>query len=95
MTFLRSFCNKPAVAAIKAVAAPTKVTNAKTEGTHSNSGDERIIRKTPAVTMVAAWMRAETGVGKMLTEIPTEIDFSTPLITQRGGLYIQLPFQAC
>jgi hypothetical protein len=29
----------------------------------ASTGLIRIIRNTPAVTMVAAWMRAETGVG--------------------------------
>jgi hypothetical protein len=32
-------------------------------GASSNSGWVRAIRYTPAVTMVAAWIRAETGVG--------------------------------
>ena len=32
-------------------------------GASSNSGEQRQTRNTPAVTMVAAWIRAETGVG--------------------------------
>ena len=32
-------------------------------GASSNSGDRRQTMKTPAVTMVAAWMSADTGVG--------------------------------
>jgi len=63
ITFLRSFCTKPAVPAINAVPAPIKVMNNRIEGIHSNSGEQRIIRKTPAVTIVAAWIKAETGVG--------------------------------
>ena len=32
-------------------------------GANSISGDIRHTRKTPAVTIVAAWISAETGVG--------------------------------
>ena len=39
------------------------VTNASAAGACSKSGDSRATMKTPAVTMVAAWIRAETGVG--------------------------------
>jgi len=35
----------------------------KIVGTYSNSGEHLIMRKTPAVTIVAAWIKAETGVG--------------------------------
>ena len=34
-----------------------------TSGANSTSGDMRQIMKTPAVTMVAAWISADTGVG--------------------------------
>ena len=34
-----------------------------TPGTSANSGSARATRNTPAVTMVAAWISAETGVG--------------------------------
>lgn len=33
------------------------------EGAYSKIGEQRIIKKTPAVTNVAAWIKAETGVG--------------------------------
>lgn len=32
-------------------------------GPNSRIGEERSIRYTPAVTRVAAWIRADTGVG--------------------------------
>ena len=32
-------------------------------GAYSSSGDDRRSRYTPAVTRVAAWIRADTGVG--------------------------------
>ena len=40
-----------------------KVTKPSAMGASSNSGDSRATMNTPAVTMVAAWIRAETGVG--------------------------------
>ena len=39
------------------------VTTARAVSEYSNKGDSRATMKTPAVTMVAAWIRAETGVG--------------------------------
>ncbi|MEJ0044491.1 MAG: hypothetical protein WDM81_20740 [Rhizomicrobium sp.] len=63
MTRLMSFWKRPTEAAKNAVVAPMKVTNSSALGLSSNRGEQRQTRKTPAVTMVAAWMRAETGVG--------------------------------
>ena len=53
----------PQVAAKKQVAPPTKVTHCKAAGAYSNRGEQRAIMKTPAVTIVAACISAETGVG--------------------------------
>ena len=39
------------------------ITKAWAFGASSNNGDSRATMKTPAVTMVAAWISAETGVG--------------------------------
>src|SRR6187455_3254440 len=58
-----SFWTVPTVAAKIAVAAPTIVTRAVAVGLVSNIGDNRQTMNTPAVTIVAAWIRAETGVG--------------------------------
>ena len=63
MTRLISFCNKPVVAAKNAVSAPTHVITINVVGAYSNSGDDRNNRYTPAVTRVAAWIKADTGVG--------------------------------
>ena len=60
---LMSFCTRPMVAAKIAVVAPMKVTKVCAFGASSNSGDSRATMKTPAVTMVAAWISADTGVG--------------------------------
>src|SRR5678816_944145 len=63
MTRLMSFWNRPMVAAKNAVVAPMNVTKLSATGDNSNKGEQRQTRKTPAVTMVAAWIRADTGVG--------------------------------
>ena len=46
-----------------AVIAPITSTKLNAVSDSSNSGDIRATMKIPAVTMVAAWMRAEIGVG--------------------------------
>src|ERR1700733_14659134 len=46
-----------------AVVAPITSTNDNATGEYSNSGDMRATMKMPAVTMVAAWISAEIGVG--------------------------------
>src|SRR5882672_11691475 len=46
-----------------AVVAPITSTNDSAVSEYSNSGDMRATMKMPAVTMVAAWISAEIGVG--------------------------------
>ena len=46
-----------------AVVAPITSTNDSAVSDSSNSGDMRATMKMPAVTMVAAWISAEIGVG--------------------------------
>src|ERR1700739_1806528 len=46
-----------------AVTAPTTITTESAVSEYSNSGDMRATMKMPAVTMVAAWISAEMGVG--------------------------------
>ena len=58
-----SHCVQPTVAAKKQVAAPTKVMTCIAVSLCSNIGDRRQTMKTPAVTIVAAWISADTGVG--------------------------------
>src|SRR5947209_6497576 len=62
-TFLMSVCARPMVAAKNAVAKPIAATQSMAAGECRNSADERAIMYTPAVTIVAAWINAETGVG--------------------------------
>src|SRR3990170_6307437 len=52
------------VAAKMVVKPPTQATVHRATGSAcANSGYDRATRKTPALTIVAAWMRADTGVG--------------------------------
>src|SRR3989304_5483088 len=51
------------VAAKNAVVAPTTATAVCVISARANSGCNRAIMYTPAVTMVAAWISAKTGVG--------------------------------
>ncbi len=46
-----------------AVVAPTTSTKLSAVSEYSNSGDMRATMKMPAVTIVAAWISAEIGVG--------------------------------
>src|SRR6266581_3758779 len=62
-TFLMSHCLSPIVAAKIAVSAPTTATVSDATGDRENNAALRAIRYTPAVTIVAAWIKAETGVG--------------------------------
>src|ERR1041384_6093558 len=61
-----SHCFSAIVAANSAVSAPTPATTADESGAMANSTLLRATRKTPAVTIVAAWISAETGVGPAL-----------------------------
>ena len=58
-----SFCAMPTSAANSAVKAPTAATTVSTPGAASISGNSRATRNTPAATIVAAWISADTGVG--------------------------------
>ena len=58
-----SVWTRPTVAAKIAVVAPTIVTTFSANWLVSNSGDKRQTMNTPAVTIVAAWISADTGVG--------------------------------
>ncbi len=43
--------------------APTQPMSTSTSGTRTKSGCARVTMKTPAVTIVAAWISADTGAG--------------------------------
>src|SRR5919106_1020352 len=63
MTRFKSVTTRPIVAAISSVRQPTIAPTSAAAGACSNSGYMRAIRYTPAVTIVAAWISADTGVG--------------------------------
>jgi hypothetical protein len=63
IVFLISCCTIAAVAAKILVKLPINAINSKILGEYSKITEQRIIKKTPAVTIVAAWISAETGVG--------------------------------
>src|SRR5688572_28901198 len=58
-----SYCTVAISAMKNAVIAPMVITNISAVSDNSNSGDMRATMKIPAVTMVAAWISAEIGVG--------------------------------
>src|SRR5512141_891981 len=58
-----SFCTMPRNAMNSAVVAPITVTTDNAVSDSSNSGLIRATMKIPAVTIVAAWISAEIGVG--------------------------------
>ncbi len=62
-TRLMSFCTMPRNAMNSAVVAPMTVTNPSAVFESSNRGLIRATMKMPAVTIVAAWISAEIGVG--------------------------------
>src|SRR6266480_1543747 len=62
-TRLMSYCTRPIDAAISAVSTPTTATISMTMGACENNTALRPTMYTPAVTMVAAWISADTGVG--------------------------------
>src|SRR5512140_1415400 len=51
------------VAAYKAVTAPMAVTTLRASGDRTKMSPHRTTMYTPAVTIVAAWIRADTGLG--------------------------------
>ena len=63
MIFLRSYRVHAVSAAVNAVQTPKTMISKRIFSLHSKIKEQRIIKKIPAVTIVAAWINAETGVG--------------------------------
>ena len=61
--FGRARCPQPQIHPYSSVIAPMMTTTVRAASVPSKIGAERAIRYTPAVTIVAAWMSADTGVG--------------------------------
>lgn len=66
---LISFCNKPVEAAKNDVKDPIIVIINKAVELYSNIGEDLNNKYKPAVTRVAAWIKDETGVGKIWKKI--------------------------
>ena len=62
-TLLISLATKPMLAANSTVIPPVKATQFNAIPLASNNGKNRVTRKTPAATIVAAWIKEDTGVG--------------------------------
>ena len=62
-TFFISSLAQPTIAPNSKVIAPTIATQSWAVGEATKISPERTIKYTPAVTIVAAWIRADTGVG--------------------------------
>ena len=58
-----SFWTAPIVPEIRAVMPPQTAIMYKIRGAYSKIDEQRITKNTPAVTIVAAWIKADTGVG--------------------------------
>jgi hypothetical protein len=91
-----SFCIKPTVAEKKAVNAPINVINVKIVGAYSNIGEHLINRKTPAVTIVAACINADTGVGPSIASgnhvcKPICADFPIAPINNNKQIIFKIP----
>ena len=98
MMRLMSFCTRPTVAAKNAVVAPTRVTTACAVGASSNSGDSRATMNTPAVTMVAAWISAETGVGPSIasgSQVCSRNCADLPIAPMNSSRQISVSASAC
>ncbi len=65
--------------------------NAVASGAYSISGDMRQTRNTPAVTMVAAWISADTGVGPLTAP---QRRFFLALLESRNTAPLGLPGSA-
>ena len=63
ITFFISFWKNPTDAAKNAVSSPIMRTKVIIKSDMTINSENLTVKKTPAVTIVAAWINAETGVG--------------------------------
>lgn len=66
--FLISFCVKAQIAVNSVVIAPRQSIRVKIVWLLLVNGENRIIRKIPATTIVLEWSRADTGVGPSIAD---------------------------
>jgi hypothetical protein len=91
----------------KAVRAPMKLTKKSAYDACSKMYEHRIVKKTPAVTIVAAWIKADTGVGPSIASgshvcNPNWADFPTTpknkkneIISDKKNSYPKITTQSC
>src|SRR5258708_27101097 len=72
----------PISAPNSSVAAPTIVTTSLASDDRLNIGADLTIKYTPAVTMVAAWISAETGVGPSIASSSQDCRGACALLPQ-------------
>lgn len=86
-----SFWAAPIKPDIKIVIAPHRATNQEMPGLQYKKMLQRISKKTPAVTIVAACIKAETGVGPSIASgnqvcRPICADLTTAAITKKNAI---------
>src|SRR4051812_21398713 len=73
---------QPMIAPITSVTAPTISTSTRASFETSKIGCDRAMRYTPAVTIVAAWISAETGVGPSIASSNHDCNGTCALLPQ-------------
>src|SRR5436309_7028990 len=86
MTRLMSFWAMPTLAANTAVVPPMTPTTASAAGAYSNIGDSRQTIKTPAVTIVAAWISAERSEEHTLNSSHVKISYAVFCLKKKNDL---------
>jgi len=92
-----SFCTRPIVAAKSEVTQPTTATTSSARGAIENTALVRAIMYTPAVTIVAAWINALTGVGPSIasgsqTYNGSCADFPVAPTNRSKAIAVSVPF---
>ena len=93
-----SFCTMAMLAAKIAVVPPITPTTASAVGAYSKIGDSRATMKTPAVTIVAAWISAETGVGPSIasgSQVCSGICADFPIAPMNSRMPIRARLSTC
>ncbi len=78
--------------------APKNITTACAVGASSNSGESRATMNTPAVTMVAAWINADTGVGPSMAsgnQVCNRNWADLPIAPMNNNRHVSVSASAC
>src|SRR5437660_1797545 len=93
-----SGCTIPMLAANIAVVPPMIPTTASAVGAYSKIGERRATMKTPAVTIVAAWIKAETGVGPSIasgSQVWSGICADFPIAPMNNKMHARVSESTC